>query len=223
MLSGVTAVLSILVSNVPAVLMIKPFVASAAATGHHVAGRSRWHQLWRAISHILGSIANLIVVRVAAGARGGDRVLGLFSAWRAADTDHPRDRHALDDVGAVGVVPVDARLIIGPIVAPRLVHRAQQIPSRPARSPDAPNRAPRPAMAATRTHADAPWDAAGLDPASRAPTRPGRSDQDPGCAPRSASPRRRPNRASIACNAASQASGVRASPSTRARRATPLT
>ena len=68
MLSAVTAVLSNLVSNVPAVLMMKPFVD--ALPNHETA--------WLAVAMastlagnftILGSIANLIVVQKAA-ARG---------------------------------------------------------------------------------------------------------------------------------------------------------
>ena len=77
-LSGVTAVLSNLVSNVPAVLMIKPFVASAPrpditwltiAMASTLAGNFT----------ILGSIANLIVVRAAAG-RGV--VIGFWDYFR---------------------------------------------------------------------------------------------------------------------------------------------
>jgi Na+/H+ antiporter NhaD/arsenite permease-like protein len=77
-LSGVTAVLSNLVSNVPAVLMIKPFVGSAPrpdiawltiAMASTLAGNFT----------ILGSIANLIVVRVAAG-RGV--VIGFWDYFR---------------------------------------------------------------------------------------------------------------------------------------------
>jgi Na+/H+ antiporter NhaD/arsenite permease-like protein len=65
-LSGVTAVLSNLVSNVPAVLILRPFVGSAprpdvawltVAMASTLAGNFT----------ILGSIANLIVVRAAAG------------------------------------------------------------------------------------------------------------------------------------------------------------
>jgi Na+/H+ antiporter NhaD/arsenite permease-like protein len=64
-LSGATAVLSNLVSNVPAVLMIKPFVE--ALPRHDIA----WLTIAMASTlagnfTILGSIANLIVVRVAA-------------------------------------------------------------------------------------------------------------------------------------------------------------
>ena len=67
-LSGLTAVLSNLVSNVPAVLIMKPFVE--ALPNHDTA----WLTIAMASTlagnfTILGSIANLIVVRVA-GARG---------------------------------------------------------------------------------------------------------------------------------------------------------
>jgi Na+/H+ antiporter NhaD/arsenite permease-like protein len=77
-LSGVTAVLSNLVSNVPAVLMIKPFVGSPP----------RPDITWLTIAMastlsgnftILGSIANLIVVRVASG-RGV--VIGFWDYFR---------------------------------------------------------------------------------------------------------------------------------------------
>jgi Na+/H+ antiporter NhaD/arsenite permease-like protein len=77
-LSGVTAVLSNLVSNVPAVLMIKPFVAGLP--DHATA----WLTIAMASTlagnfTILGSIANLIVVQKAA-ARGV--VIGFWDYFR---------------------------------------------------------------------------------------------------------------------------------------------
>jgi Na+/H+ antiporter NhaD/arsenite permease-like protein len=73
-LSAVTAVLSNLVSNVPAVLMLKPFVD--ALKDHDKA----WLVIAMASTlagnfTVLGSIANLIVVQRAAR---DDRLLGLF-------------------------------------------------------------------------------------------------------------------------------------------------
>jgi Na+/H+ antiporter NhaD/arsenite permease-like protein len=68
-LSGVSAVLSNLVSNVPAVVLLAPLVASAPAAGQGT--------LWLALAAsstlagnatILGAAANIIVVQVAAKA-----------------------------------------------------------------------------------------------------------------------------------------------------------
>jgi Na+/H+ antiporter NhaD/arsenite permease-like protein len=92
-LSVVTAVLSNLVSNVPAVLMLKPFVV--ALKDHERA----WLVIAMASTlagnfTVLGSIANLIVVQRAA-ASGVEIGLGLFQSRRATDHYHPRDR---DDV-----------------------------------------------------------------------------------------------------------------------------
>jgi len=69
-LAGVTAVLSNLVSNVPAVLMLKPFVESLADQ------QKAWLVVAMAATlagnfTILGSIANLIVVQRAAGSGVG--------------------------------------------------------------------------------------------------------------------------------------------------------
>ena len=92
MLSAVTAVLSNLVSNVPAVLVLKPFVAALPDQG----------RAWLVVAMastlagnftVLGSIANLIVVEKAAQRGDRDRLLGLFPRRRAADADHPGDRH----------------------------------------------------------------------------------------------------------------------------------
>ena len=83
-LTGVTAVLSNLVSNVPAVLMMKPFVEPLAdptrawltvAMASTLAGNFT----------VLGSIANLIVVQKAASSGIAIRLLGLFPGRRAAD------------------------------------------------------------------------------------------------------------------------------------------
>ncbi len=79
MLEAVTAVLSNLVSNVPAVLMLKPFVA--ALPNHDTA----WLTIAMASTlagnfTVLGSIANLIVVQKAA-ARGVEIGFWDISAW----------------------------------------------------------------------------------------------------------------------------------------------
>ena len=96
MLSGVTAVLSNLVSNVPAVLVLKPFVDAlpdrdtawlVVAMASTLAGNFT----------VLGSIANLIVVQRAAARGRRDQLLGLFRGRRAADAHDARDRHGVAD------------------------------------------------------------------------------------------------------------------------------
>jgi Na+/H+ antiporter NhaD/arsenite permease-like protein len=78
-LSAVKAVLSNLVSNVPAVLMLRPFIETLPR--HDIA----WLTVAMASTlagnfTVLGSIANLIVVRKNRGARRRDLVLGLGDA-----------------------------------------------------------------------------------------------------------------------------------------------
>ncbi len=80
-LSAVTAILSNLVSNVPAVLMLKPFIEPLR--DHHTA----WLTVAMASTlagnfTVLGSIANLIVVQRAAAIRGPDQLLVLFQGRR---------------------------------------------------------------------------------------------------------------------------------------------
>jgi Na+/H+ antiporter NhaD/arsenite permease-like protein len=74
----VTAALSNLVSNVPAVLMLKPVLAAAPDT----------HRAWLIVAMastlagnftILGSVANLIVVQ---GARAGGAAIGFWAYFR---------------------------------------------------------------------------------------------------------------------------------------------
>ena len=101
-LSAVTAVLSNLVSNVPAVLVLKPFVAPL-----HDPARA-WLTVAMASTlagnfTVLGSVANLIVVQRAAARGVVDRLLGLFRRRRAADAADDRVRHALAD--ALSVYP----------------------------------------------------------------------------------------------------------------------
>ena len=93
-LSAMTAVLSNLVSNVPAVLMLKPFVEALkdhdrawliVAMASTLAGNFT----------VLGSIANLIVVQTAAASGRDDQLLGLFQSRRATDHRHAGDRDAM--------------------------------------------------------------------------------------------------------------------------------
>ena len=78
MLAAVTAVLSNLVSNVPAVLVLKPFVAALADPD------KAWLVLAMAATFagnftILGSVANLIVV---SGARRRGVTIGFWTYFR---------------------------------------------------------------------------------------------------------------------------------------------
>ena len=95
-LAAVTAVLSNLVSNVPAVLLLKPFVAAlpdqatawlVVAMASTLAGNFT----------VLGSIANLIVVEQAARRGVRHRVRGLFPGRRAVDGADDPCRHAVAD------------------------------------------------------------------------------------------------------------------------------
>ena len=61
MLSAVTAVLSNLVSNVPAVLVLKPFVEQLARSGSAPGSWSRWRRRLAGNFTLVGSVANLIV------------------------------------------------------------------------------------------------------------------------------------------------------------------
>ena len=95
-LSGVTAVLSNIVSNVPAVLVLKPFVAALAGPRPCVAGggdglhpRRQFHRAGLDRQPDRGAARG--------GARGRDHVLGLFRGGRAADGDDDRDRHGVAD------------------------------------------------------------------------------------------------------------------------------
>ena len=86
-LAALTAVLSNLVSNVPAVLVLKPFVARLADPAHG------WLVVAMASTMagnltVVGSVANLIVVQRARSGGCGDRVLGLLPRRRAADGAH---------------------------------------------------------------------------------------------------------------------------------------
>jgi Na+/H+ antiporter NhaD/arsenite permease-like protein len=87
-LSAATAILSNLVSNVPAVLVMKPFVdplpdhdkawlvvAMASTLASHLT--------------VLGSIANLIVLE-SRPRRCDHQLLGLFQSRRPADAPYPR-------------------------------------------------------------------------------------------------------------------------------------
>ena len=91
-LAAVTAVLSNLVSNVPAVLMLKPFVAQLA--NHDTA----WLTIAMA-STLAGNFTILGLDRQPhRGAEGGvpghrHRFLGLFPGRRSADPHHFGDRH----------------------------------------------------------------------------------------------------------------------------------
>ena len=89
MLSIVTAALSNLVSNVPAVLILRPFIDElhnrdtawlVVAMASTLAGNFT----------VLGSIANLIVVQKAAAKRRVDQLLGILQGRRAADAYYPR-------------------------------------------------------------------------------------------------------------------------------------
>ena len=97
MLSIVTAVLSNLVSNVPAVLLLKPFVG----------GLPDHDRAWLVIAMastlagnftVLGSIANLIVVREGSATRRGDRLLGLLPRRCTVDRANTDGGNALADV-----------------------------------------------------------------------------------------------------------------------------
>ncbi len=88
LLSGFAAVLSNLVSNVPAVLVFKPFV------GHLADPTRAWLTLAMSSTlagnlTVLGSVANLIVIQQARR-EVRDRILGIFPRGRAAGgADHP--------------------------------------------------------------------------------------------------------------------------------------
>ena len=143
-LSAVTAVLSNLVSNVPAVLMLKPFVE--ALKDHDTA----WLVIAMASTlagnfTVLGSIANLIVVQ-RAGVSGV--TIGFWDYFRvgAIDPHYPHDRDAMvmavkpDKTAAAGSSPIsldainflsaDVRGAIGPYLNVFLVTRAALEPVR---------------------------------------------------------------------------------------------
>ena len=89
-LSAVAALLSNLVSNVPAVLVFKPFIP------HLADPMLGWLRLAMASTlagnlTILGSIANLIVVERSRGV-ADDRVLGILARGDSSGADHARDR-----------------------------------------------------------------------------------------------------------------------------------
>ena len=86
LLSLVSAALSNLVSNVPAVLLLEPVVQAVPAATRETA--------WLALAMsstlagnltVLGSVANLIVVEKRPPRRGGDLVLGVLQGGHPAD------------------------------------------------------------------------------------------------------------------------------------------
>ena len=88
------AVLSNLVSNVPAVLVLRPFVDAPARPD------TAWLLVAMASTlagnfTVLGSIANLIVVQIARSRGVVDRLLGLLQGRRPADRADHRHRDAL--------------------------------------------------------------------------------------------------------------------------------
>jgi hypothetical protein len=80
------AVLSNLVSNVPAVLVLKPFLASTSDPRHAWLVVAMASTLAGNLT-LVGSVANLIVAQRAArsGGRSCHRLLGLFQGRRAFD------------------------------------------------------------------------------------------------------------------------------------------
>ena len=101
-LSGFTAVLSNIVSNVPAVLALKPFVPTFGDP------RKAW--LIVAMSStlagnftLLGSVANLIVAEQARAEGDADQLLGLFQGRPAADARDARGRNVVAG-GAVNLL-----------------------------------------------------------------------------------------------------------------------
>ena len=120
--TAVTAALSNLVSNVPAVLVLKSLVTSMASSARTHA----WLTLAMASTLSgnltpIASVANLIVVE-GAKPRGGRRVVpGLLHGGGAADGHHPRARGGVARVDAVRAV----RTLPGRI-APR---RSRRTPS----------------------------------------------------------------------------------------------
>ncbi len=96
-LSVVTAVLSNIVSNVPAVLILRPFVP-----GLHDPARA-WLVIAMASTlagnlTLLGSVANLIVAKGARRRGRPDHLLGLFQGRPAADAADPRRRNGVADM-----------------------------------------------------------------------------------------------------------------------------
>jgi hypothetical protein len=83
-LTAVTAVLSNMISNVPAVLALKPFVQSLTDRHHAWLVVAMSSTLAGSLT-LVGSVANLIVAERARGRNRGV-VWRLLSGWRAADS-----------------------------------------------------------------------------------------------------------------------------------------
>ena len=81
LLSGFAAVLSNLVSNVPAVLVFKPFIASIRRTRSGPGWCWRWHPPWRGTDR--GRVRGESDRDPAGAGSGSDRLLGVFSRGRA--------------------------------------------------------------------------------------------------------------------------------------------